>query len=134
MQPTRQKPTSATESTLSFVAKPNRRSSNFVPPSSPDLHILISQASFTSMAQAAPFTTQAAHRRTHPGVPFPNPPVNSSISSPTVARGPQRTVTSPQMLSPVAAAPIAVTGVPSQSQETNFRFAQHGLSQRRFVS
>src|SRR5438270_3082116 len=125
-QPIRQRRTSETESTLSFVAKPNRRSSNFVPLSSPDLHISIFQGSFTSMAHAAPFTVQAARRRTHPGALFPSPPANSSISSRTVAHGPRHTANSQQMLSPVADAHIAVTGAPSQFQATNFRFVPHG--------
>src|SRR5580704_7209876 len=133
-QPIKPKPTSATEPTLFFGEKPNKLSSNFVPRSSPDIHTLISPASSISTAQATPFKVQIGHRRTHPGTLFPNPPVNSSILNLTVRHGPQRTVTSPRMLSPAVDARIAATGALNQSQGISFKFAPHGLSRRRFVS
>src|ERR1700730_18928765 len=134
MQRIKPKPICATESTLSSAVKPNRRSSNFVPQSSPDIHTLISQASYTLTSQAFPFQAQIGHRRTRRGTPFLSLHDNSSILTLTVKPGPRRTVTSPQTLSPVADAPIAATGAPSQSQETSFRFALPCPSQRRFVS
>jgi hypothetical protein len=101
---------------------------------SPDIHTLISPASSTLMAQAVSFKVQTGRRRTHPGAPFPNPPVSSSTLNHTVKPGPLRTVNSPQMLSPAADARIDATGAPSQSRGISFRFALPGPSQGRFVN